>query len=52
MKFEELEPEVQDEVREWQTDDDWWDHIYEDAVRMGAILGQTVRAVLTGRGAY
>jgi hypothetical protein len=39
MKFEELDAEVQDKVRKWQIDDDWWDFIYEDAVRMGAILG-------------
>lgn len=43
-KFEELSDKAKDrardDARDWNTDGiDWWDFVYEDAVRMGALMG-------------
>lgn len=41
--FDELSPRAKEKARaDWrmgELDHGWWDHIYEDAVRMGALLG-------------
>lgn len=52
MNFSELDPKVQDKVRSWQLDYDWWDNTYQDIVRMGEILGITIydRVVKSVRG--
>ena len=47
FKFSELSDTAKDTAREAHTgpgylDYDWWDHTYEDAVRMAAILGITI----------
>lgn len=44
LKLEDLAPEIQEEVlekhRDWQVDDhEWWDCVYEDAKRIGALMG-------------
>ena len=42
-KFEELSDRAKDKARSWylegQLDYDWWDSVYEDALRMAEILG-------------
>lgn len=42
-KFEELSDRAKEKAREWyragQLDYDWWDSVYEDALRMAEILG-------------
>ena len=41
--FAELDERTKDKVRDQHRDDafydDWWDAVYEDAIRMGALLG-------------
>jgi hypothetical protein len=39
MKFSELSPKVQAKLREQEVSHDWWEFTYEDAARMGKILG-------------
>ncbi len=42
-RFNELSDTAKDKAREWYRDgafdDDWWDAVYEDAARIGAMLG-------------
>jgi hypothetical protein len=46
-QFDELSDKAKEAARdEWRQasqHDDWWDYIYEDAVRMGALLGIDIR---------
>lgn len=43
FKFEQLSSEAQEKAvdsnRDWDVYDNWWDYTYEDAVRMGALMG-------------
>lgn len=43
MKYEELDDAQKEKARDWYREasvhDDWYDFVYEDAIRMGALMG-------------
>lgn len=57
MKYEDLDDKAKEKAREWYTrnafcDSSDWDHVYADAVRIGALMGIEIgmRSVLKVRG--
>jgi len=52
FKFSELSEQAKDAARDanrdWNVHYDWWDYVYEDAVRMAAILGIEISHTVGG----
>jgi hypothetical protein len=52
-KFEELSDTAKEKAREWwregALDHEWWEHIYDDAARMGEIIGINIDNETSGR---